>query len=215
MKRVSNFIRRLLPAAAALSLLWGFSAQATTHVVQFGGALGFTYSPSSFSAQVGDTVKWEGDFTMHPLSSTTIPATAASWTSTSGSTFSYVIKVAGTYDYHCDFHFSIGMTGSFTATGSGILSNPGVSGTMSDPVTITMAANTRNPAMLIRAARPETIMLRIYNLNGVLLATLVNRLSGTGTTVIPLDRAVRANGTYLIRVGGNDLRNTRVFQVVI
>jgi plastocyanin len=52
---------------------------ATTHVVQFGGSLGFVFSPKDFSATVGDTVEWEGDFSVHPLSSTTIPANAPSW----------------------------------------------------------------------------------------------------------------------------------------
>jgi len=60
----------------------------------FGGSLGFVYSPSSFTAKVGDTVRWEGAL-----------ALTAQFNDNSsgrgkldfdvGSTFMYVIKVVG------------------------------------------------------------------------------------------------------------------------
>ena len=98
-------------------------SNAVTQVVQFGGTLGFTYSPSSFNAKVGDTVEWEGDFTMHPLTSTTIPTGAASWQNTTGTAFKYVIEVPGSYDYHCEIHYTIGMAGSFTVSATVAMPN--------------------------------------------------------------------------------------------
>ena len=91
-------------------------AVAKTYVIQFGGSLGLTYSPNSLSVSVGDTIEWEGDFSMHPLSTTSIPAGAATIHHPPGTVFTYPVTVAGTYDYQCDVHYSLGMVGSFTAS---------------------------------------------------------------------------------------------------
>ena len=101
-----------------LAVLTGPPLRAATHIVKFGGSAGFKYVPASFSAAIGDTIKWEGDFTVHPLSSTTIPAGSQSWHVSSGSSFSYVIAVPGVYHYKCDVHS--GMTGDFQAGATGI-----------------------------------------------------------------------------------------------
>ena len=120
--------KQIYQLAAAGLLLAAASGFATTHVIQFGGSFGLTYSPSNFSASVGDTVKWTGDFTMHPLKSTTIPGSAAAWTYTgTNTTFQYVITAAGTYNYECEVHVSLGMVGSFTVT-TAVLPNRGLSG---------------------------------------------------------------------------------------
>jgi plastocyanin len=95
------------------------SLAAATYTISFGN---YAYSPNQLSVKVGDTIVWAGDFSMHPLSSTSVPQSAATWHVTSGSSFSYVVHVAGQYNYQCDIHFSIGMVGSFTATGAGTIS---------------------------------------------------------------------------------------------
>ncbi len=78
----------------------------------------YVLQPASkfFSANVGDTISWRGDFSAHPLSATLVPAGAMAFSNFTGSQFDYVIKVPGTYRYQCNVHFSIGMVGSFTAT---------------------------------------------------------------------------------------------------
>lgn len=91
---------------------------ATTHIINFGGVLGFAFSPSSLTIGLGDTLQWQGDFSIHPLSSTTIPAGAATWLVTTGTVFNYVVQDAGTYNYQCNIHFIIGMIGSFTTADS-------------------------------------------------------------------------------------------------
>lgn len=104
---------------AIVLILSATSIRATTHVVNFGGSLGNTYSPSSFSASVGDTVQWVGSFSVHPLSSTTIPANAATWHVAAGNSFSYRIAVAGQFNYKCDVH--PGMIGSFTVSATRVI----------------------------------------------------------------------------------------------
>jgi hypothetical protein len=78
------------------------------HIVDFGGVLGLTFLPSNFVVYVGDTVTWIGDFSEpHTVTSTSVPAGAASFFQGAGpfTTFSYIVTVAGDYFYQCDFHF--------------------------------------------------------------------------------------------------------------
>jgi plastocyanin len=107
-----------------LSLILVSSSFALTRVINFGGALGLTYSPAQLNANIGDTISWRGDFSMHPLSSTSVPQGAATFSNSTGTEFNYVIIVPGTYQFRCDFHFAAGMVGSFTAASSAVLSRP-------------------------------------------------------------------------------------------
>lgn len=85
--------------------------EASAATIQFGGVLGFHYSPSLVFISPGDTVTWQGDFSMHPLVSD-----EGIWvTPTSGSTFSQTFDKPGAYHFHCFFHGAaggIGMSGT-------------------------------------------------------------------------------------------------------
>ncbi len=97
-----------------LLVLTSFSTFATTHIFTFGGSLGDVYSPILVNVLVGDTVTWNGDFASHPLESQTIPAGAASFVCTTGTTFSYAVLFAGDYFFRCDNHST--MTGQIKAS---------------------------------------------------------------------------------------------------
>jgi plastocyanin len=91
-------------------------ANAATQTVTLSG---FTFSPSSFSINLGDTVKWVFVSGTHTTTSTTIPVGATSWnhdinSSPVNTSFTYVPSVAGTYNYQCNIHVGFGMIGSFT-----------------------------------------------------------------------------------------------------
>lgn len=105
---------RLLVGLVLLSLMVFSGVNATTHTITFTCC---EYTPSFLQASVGDTVRWLGAFGDHPLSSTTIPSGAAPFSANSGTSFSYVIQIAGLYNYHCDFH-QPSMAGSFNASPS-------------------------------------------------------------------------------------------------
>jgi plastocyanin len=113
----------------AMTLLAGMGFQATafatTHTVQVGN---YFFNPSTLNVEVGDIVKWVWVAGNHTTTSSTIPAGAASWDkliNSSNQTYSYTVTVAGTYNYVCTPHASMGMVGSFTA------SNPAPSLTVS------------------------------------------------------------------------------------
>src|SRR5947199_317323 len=97
-------------------LLCGFLFNADAKKIKV-VASGLTFSPSSFTASVGDTVNFVWGSGTHTTTSTSVPTGAATWNapiSSSHTSFDYIIKIGGTYKYQCNFHVSMGMVGSFT-----------------------------------------------------------------------------------------------------
>ena len=94
-------------------------AHATKHIIT---VQNFSFSPSSITnVIVGDTMRWVWVSGSHTTTSTTIPASAATWDSPITSTatsYEYKVTVAGTYNYKCTPHASMGMVGSFIASSS-------------------------------------------------------------------------------------------------
>lgn len=111
-------------AVFGLTLLSYRSASAETHIIIFGGEVGFTYAPSQLQVAVGDVITWQGDFTMHPLQFDQVPDGAIKPENvTSGDAFSYTVQVAGDYRFHCMFHGTStgsGMAGSFSVQSAGV-----------------------------------------------------------------------------------------------
>jgi plastocyanin len=184
---------------------------AITHTVQFGGSFGLTYSPKTFTANIGDTVKWTGDFAMHPLSSTTIPSGAATWHQATGSSpFIYAIKVAGSYDYKCDTHVSSGMTGSFTVTGaSGIGANQVV--TITKPLMLQAFSASNTIFFTIQCSQPEIVSVKLFNVLGKELISIPHLYSGLGTRPIAFHKMNK--GLYFLKVYSREKTLTRVIPV--
>lgn len=89
----------------------------------------YQFTPSSFSINVGDSVKFQWIDGSHTTTcdgvfpGTSLPAGAATWDEPmhSGATvYIYHVTVAGTYNYVCIPHSSF-MTGTFTAAGGALL----------------------------------------------------------------------------------------------
>jgi plastocyanin len=121
MNNATTFQQRFLPVIAVflLTLISFRSAPAATHIVIFGGEVGFNYSPNVLQVEVGDVITWQGDFSMHPLHFEVVPDGATKPADvTSGSEFSYTVEVPGNYGYWCNFHRLTGMVGGFTTQSS-------------------------------------------------------------------------------------------------
>src|SRR5689334_18997715 len=101
----------------SLFLLITAPAFAVTWTVNFGGT---SFNPNALNVNVGDVINFVGSFANHIIQSTSVPAGAAAFGPTNAGTvnFSYTVTVAGTYNYQCNIHAAMGMTGSFTATGA-------------------------------------------------------------------------------------------------
>jgi plastocyanin len=209
-RRVLSFGRtRFLIGLTVLALSMPLLAHATVHVVQFGGTVGFSFSPASLSVAVGDTVRWQGSFEFHPLSSTSVPAGAAAWQNSVGVFFDYVVLVPGTYNYHCDVH-TPAMSGSFSATLSDVNENV----TTGAPVSFELRQNFPNPfnpATAITFSIPETgsVTLKVFNLLGGEVATLVNGRLSAGLHSVLWDAKDAASGRYLYRLEAGGITQTR------
>ena len=186
------------------------SSRATTHVIQFGGNLGYVYLPSSFTAVVGDSVEWEGDFSVHPLSSTTIPATATSWHNGSGSAFTYAIKVQGTYNYQCDVHFSIGMVGSFVANASSVRVEPLSDASLPSHVAFLNMTTLGKPTLSFFVPTTQFVTLEIFDVLGHKIETLVNQLQTPGTHSVALTAGIATQACISRRLTGNGFTAIRM-----
>src|SRR6476646_5223820 len=79
-------------------------------------ASGFSFSPSSFTASIGDTIRFAWGDGMHTTTSTSVPPDAVTWNAPldiTHTSFLYIIKVGGSYAFQCNFHAALGMVGSF------------------------------------------------------------------------------------------------------
>ena len=210
-KATFKLLMRLSLFSAIAILFAATSAQATTHVIQFGGSLGIVYSPNSLNVSVGDTITWEGDFNMHPLSSTSVPTGANSFSNLSGSgSFSYVVKLAGTYSYQCNIHYSLGMIGSFTALTTGIRNNP----ISSQPHAFSLAQNYPNPfnpTTTIRFNIPSQgfVSLKIYDITGSKVATIVNGNMQEGSYSYIWNADYLSSGVYFYQLKAGSLVETK------
>ena len=79
----------------------------------------FQFRPSTVNAAVGDTVTWTWRNGMHTTTSTSVPQGARSWDAPIDSVntrFRVKLRVAGTYQYQCNFHAFQGMVGTIVVS---------------------------------------------------------------------------------------------------
>ncbi len=108
-----SFLRRTL-----FTLLVFAGISKAFAAIQVVNVANFSFTPSSFSINAGDTVMWVWVSGSHTTTSQGIPAGATTWNqninSSAGNTsFIYVPGISGTYNYHCSIH-PTSMIGSFT-----------------------------------------------------------------------------------------------------
>lgn len=171
----------------------------------------YEFDPSSFTANVGDTIIWSWDEGFHTTTSYIIPGGAASWDQpiNSGSTtFTYVPTVAGNYDYICSPHASIGMTGNFTVTGTTGINNP-----VSSPVKL---INTyfENGHLNVKYSLPVSAdtKIQLLDANGKLVQAESLPRQNMGVHSISIFAATLPKGIYLLSF---ETANTRITKKVV
>ena len=115
--KIFSFFAMFIVLAFSLSL----NAQ-TTHNV---AVTNFVFTPAQLTINVGDKVIWTNSLGSHNVNGTkaTFASNPESFGNavSSGWTYEYTFNTAGTYDYQCDPHAGMGMTGK-------IIVNPPASG---------------------------------------------------------------------------------------
>ncbi|MEO8711119.1 MAG: T9SS type A sorting domain-containing protein [Parafilimonas sp.] len=101
-------------SAITICLLFVINAYSFTQIVTVQNHL---FTPSGFTINLGDTVRFTWLNGSHTTTSLIIPAGAASWDhpiNSSSTSFTYIPSKIGVYNYKCIPHFSMGMKGNFT-----------------------------------------------------------------------------------------------------
>jgi plastocyanin len=114
--KVKTIMKKILLLAVALAICSASAASAARIRVT---VQNFTFQPATINAHVGDQIIWRFVNGMHTTTSTSVPAGARTWNAPIDSTntqFRYRIRVAGTYQYHCNFHFAQGMVGTINVS---------------------------------------------------------------------------------------------------
>ena len=99
--------------AVLISVLSFANGQAQQkHIIE---ASNNVFTPDDLEIEVGDTVEWRNIEGFHNVNGTqtSYPTNPESFGNSTGRdwTYSYVFNTAGKYDYHCDPHVNLGMTG--------------------------------------------------------------------------------------------------------
>lgn len=125
-----------------------------------------TFSPQTFTVNVGDTIRWVWTSGVHTTTSAVIPQGAATWDSpltVDVQSFEYVVTVAGEYAYVCTPHIDIGMVGSFTAS-----STLGVNDKVASNNTMRVYPNPAKSqaSVMLNSDKAQMATLSIYDLLG-------------------------------------------------
>ena len=92
---------------------------------------GLTYTPAFVNANVGDTIIWNVDFSMHPLQQVSSASWAADlatplaggFSNPAGTTYRVIMTQADTVYYVCRMHVSYGMKGRIAVAASSGINN--------------------------------------------------------------------------------------------
>jgi len=103
-----------------ISIISYVFAYAVNHNVT---TVGNTFSPANITINLGDTVTWTNGGGSHNVNATlsTYPNNPEGFgnsVSSSSWSFQHIFSIAGTYDYQCDPHTSMGMVGTVTVLNS-------------------------------------------------------------------------------------------------
>lgn len=200
-----NYLKTFAVITAFTAGIQFTNAQATHDVT----ASGMSFSPSSLTIDLGDTVRWTNTSGTHNVNGTT--ATFASNPASFGNSlgtgwvFKQKFTVAGTYNYRCDQHFSGGMTGTITVVDptAGISSISDISSSISVfPIPASKELTVQIGAFDLLGSDAEIV---IYDLAGK--EVLRQAINSTNTT---LNTSSLSNTTYILNVvSGNAIIETR------
>lgn len=199
-----------------LALLY-FTASQSNATVRVVTVSAMIFTPASMSVSVGDTVKWVWSNGTHTTTSSAVPSGAAPWSApldTLHQTFIYVVSQPGTYSYYCLYHVIYGMTGTISASPSGIKQL----GT-SVPESFNLMQNFPNPfnpTTNIRFDIPENakVKLVVYDVQGRLAAELIDQQLTAGTYNFDWDASAFPSGVYFYSLASGNFMSVKKLVLV-
>ena len=208
MKKIQNLMLILI----SLMLINSTKSYSTTFNVT---AANFAFSPANINVTVGDTVKWTRTSGSHTTTcdgsnGTTRPSGAAPWNADldAGSpTFTYVIRVAGTYHYVCEPH-APDMAGNINAVASSISQ---LTELVNSYELAQNFPNPFNPTTNIKFSIPTSskVVLTIYNSMGKEVESLVNEKLNQGSYQVDWNAVNFSSGIYYYKIQTDGFIQTR------
>jgi len=133
------------------------------------------FNPSDLTINVGDTIIWTWTEGSHTTTSTQIPVGAGAWDqglNSNSPVFMYSPVIAGSYNYVCSPHASMGMTGHFTVNNTSGLSENVLKGTTLNGAVLS------SDLLLVQFVLPSPtlVTVRLYNLIGNTVSTFLTNV---------------------------------------
>jgi plastocyanin len=200
---------KIVILVCGIAFIGAQKVNATNHVIQAGG---FSFTPSSLSVTVGDTITWMWISGTHTTTSTQVPSGALTWGApldVSDTFFVYKITTAGQYNYECTFHVAMGMTGTFHANPIGI--KP-ISEIIPEKFKLYQNyPNPFNPSTIIKfdIASNTQVKLSVFNMIGSEMAVLVNENLQPGAYSVDWNASKYSSGTYFYKLETPTFQETK------
>jgi plastocyanin len=171
----------------------------------------FTFTPKQLTIKVGDVVKWTNAGGFHNViaddnSFTSGPASTSAWV------FEHTFNSPGTNPYYCVIHGApggVGMSGVITVEIATDVQDEGISIHKFDLKQ--NYPNPFNPSTTINFSIPQKdfVKLKIYNLAGEELKTLINEEKDAGSYQIKFDALNLPTGIYFYKLNTSNFSETK------
>ena len=185
----------------------------TLHIVI---ASGMTFTPADLTIHTGDTIRWENQGGFHNVvaddgSFTNGSALSSAWT------YDKVFTSVGNFQYYCVIHGStggVGMSGIIR-----VISSTGIKENAVQPDRFLVEQNYPNPfnpTTTIRYVLPQNglVTVKVFNILGKELATVVNGEESAGSHEIQFDAANLTSGIYFYRIQNGNFTQTKKMLVL-
>lgn len=173
--------------------------------------LGSSFSPSNLTITAGDEVVWTNTSGSHNVDGliSKFPSNPVSFGNEVGTgwTYKFTFNTAGTYDYQCDIHFAMGMTGKITVNPKTVTSNQ----TLADGVGKILLYP--NPAsqyiQILFSGNYDAInSIKIYNITG---SVVDEKTFFDDQESLLYDISQFKNGIYFMEIIAGNQRNVMKF----
>lgn len=174
-------------------------------------------TPKQFSADVGDTLVWRGNFKDYPLRSLSVPRKAAKWNVVSGAEFLYVITEPGTYAYWNENPANGPRSSYFIVPWPPVQGEKAAEAEQSlefmDLVTDSTVKD--GQAVCYKVTQAQAHKLAIFNDDGKRVAMLFDGFRAPGTYCEPLPIGKLTPGYYQCRLEGRviDIKSLRLERI--
>lgn len=172
------------------------------------------FEPDSLAIEPGDTVIWTNTSGFHNVNGTqeAYPSNPESFGNSTGRdwTYSFVFTTPGTYNYHCDPHQSLGMTGKIMVVEDSVPTQ------VQSPVAgkkIHLYPNPATDDVHITGSHftGNVLKIRITNMNG---RVVQSKQLNHATSTIRLDVSQFSDGIYFIEIRSDGYTAQAKFSIV-